>query len=109
MAPRTQTRTNKLVNKSAQLAKKNLGAKEGRACADFLKAFYANVPPVDIESSDAESLYGTAASFWAFAQKRQPCEPLIGSLTRVQETHGWDPPHTVIEVVTDDMPFLVDS
>lgn len=109
MAPRTQTRTNTLVSKSARLATKTLGATEGKACADFLKAFYANVPPVDIASSDAESLYGTASSFWAFAQKRQPGEPLIRVFNPRQATHGWESSHTVIEVVTDDMPFLVDS
>ena len=25
------------------------------------------------------------------------------------EQHGWQSPHTVIEIVTDDMPFIVDS
>jgi glutamate dehydrogenase len=25
------------------------------------------------------------------------------------EEHGWSSPHTVIEIVNDDMPFLVDS
>src|SRR5690606_11278475 len=27
----------------------------------------------------------------------------------VLRTHGWESPHTVLQVVNDDMPFLVDS
>lgn len=28
---------------------------------------------------------------------------------RQQESHGWKSTHTIVEIVTDDMPFLVDS
>ena len=67
------------------------------------------MPPADIASSSAEELFGTSASFWDFAQKRRPGEPLIRVFNPREDAHGWNSPHTVIEVVTDDMPFLVDS
>lgn len=109
MAPRTQSRKNTLVGKSAQLATKTLGKEAGKDCAAFIKAFYANVPPADIASSNASDLFEAAASFWEFAKKRQPGEPLIRVFNPREAVHGWNASHTVIEVVTDDMPFLVDS
>ena len=109
MAPRTKSRTNTIVEKSAQLATKHRGKQAGKACSDFIKSLYANVPPADIASASAAELYGSAASFWDFAQKRQPGQPLIRVFNPRQDAHGWQSSHTVIEVVTDDMPFLVDS
>ena len=48
MATRTDTRKKNLINKAAQLARKQLGGDAGTACAVFLRAYYANVPPADI-------------------------------------------------------------
>ena len=109
MASRTHSRSKNIVGKTAQLATKHLGKEAGKACAEFIKAFYANVPPADIASSNIEELYGAAASFWGFAQKRLPGQPLIRVFNPRPDAHGWESSHTVIEVVTEDMPFLVDS
>ena len=109
MAPRTSSRSVSLVGKTVQLANRKVGKRAGKAYGDFIKTFYANVPPADIASSSAEELFGTAASFWKFAQKRRPGEPLIRVFNPREDAHGWSSPHIVIEVVTDDMPFLVDS
>ncbi|MBO6784736.1 MAG: NAD-glutamate dehydrogenase, partial [Alphaproteobacteria bacterium] len=109
MAPRTDTRKKNLVTKCAQLATKRLGKDDGKACADFIRAFYDNVPPADIASSSAEELFEVASSFWEFAQQRRPGEPLIRVFNPRLENKGGNGSHTVIEVVTEDMPFLVDS
>ncbi|MEP4887748.1 MAG: NAD-glutamate dehydrogenase, partial [Alphaproteobacteria bacterium] len=109
MATRSDTRKKNLVSKAAQLARKRLGSEAGAACADFLRAYYANVPPADIAEMDAETLYAAAQSYLQFAQKRLPGEPLIRVFNPRQDDHGWHGSHTVIEIVTEDMPFLVDS
>ncbi len=109
MATRTDTRKKNLVNKAAQLVRKQLGGDAGTACAEFLRAYYANVPPADIATMDAETLFAAAQSYFRFAQKRLPGEPLIRVFNPRRGDHGWDGDHTVIEIVTEDMPFLVDS
>ena len=106
MATRTDTRKRNLVNKAAQLSRKQFGEDAG---AKFLRAYYANVPPADIAAMDAETLSAAANSCFRFAQKRLAGEPLVRVFNPRQADHGWDGRHTVIEVVTDDMPFLVDS
>ncbi|MGB0571170.1 MAG: NAD-glutamate dehydrogenase [Alphaproteobacteria bacterium] len=109
MATRSNTRKKNLVSKAAQLARKRLGGDAGAACADFVRTYYANVPPADIAEMDAETLFTAAESYLRFAQKRLPGEPLIRVFNPCQKDHGWDGSHTVIEIATEDMPFLVDS
>ena len=109
MATRTDSRKKTLVGKAAQLAQKELGGDAAAACADFLRAYYTNVPPSDISAMDARTLFAAAHSHHCFAQKRLPGERLIRVFNPRQNDHGWDGAHTVIEIVAEDMPFLVDS
>jgi glutamate dehydrogenase len=48
-------------------------------------------------------------SIFASATQRSPRQPVLALYTPDFDRHGWHSPHTVIDVVTDDMPFLVDS
>ncbi|WP_119679996.1 NAD-glutamate dehydrogenase [Indioceanicola profundi] len=75
----------------------------------FVRQFYANVPPDDILRSSADELYGAALAIWQFGAVRQPGEALVRVLNPRVDSDGWHAPHTVVEIVNDDMPFLVDS
>jgi glutamate dehydrogenase len=74
----------------------------------FLQGYYANVDAAELSERDPSSLAGMALSHLLFAQRR-------GRSARVRvfnptlREHGFTSPHTVIEMVNDDMPFLVDS
>jgi glutamate dehydrogenase len=69
----------------------------------FLRQFYAHVAPGDVLSRTSEALLADALSLWELAQTRPP-----GGLDlRIAE--GPRPARTVIELVNDDMPFLLDS
>ena len=54
-------------------------------------------------------MYGAAVAIWQLAQRRTPGTPTIRLITPSSEQHGWQSSHTVVEIVTDDMPYLVDS
>ena len=85
---------------------------EGSRAADaehFVRAFYAHVPPDDILGEAPENLYGAALSLWGFARERQAAENKVRVYNPRQESHGWKSTHTIVDVVIDDMPFLVDS
>ncbi|MDY0882262.1 NAD-glutamate dehydrogenase [Dongia soli] len=75
----------------------------------FIRQFYANVPQHDLADQNPEDLFCAALSLWNFAAKR----PANGAKVRVfnpkQDEHGWDIGHSIVEIVNDDMPFLVDS
>ena len=83
--------------------------RSGKLAETFVRTFYANVPPTDIAQQSVDNLYGAAASFWQFSQKRKPGRPKIRIFNPSEKEHGWQTSHTVIEIINDDMPFLVDS
>jgi len=77
--------------------------------SDALNQFYANVSPDDVMDSQPEDIYGAALALWKFGAKRQPNTPRVRLYNPRMSEHGWESPHSVLEVINDDMPFLVDS
>ncbi|MGQ9370876.1 NAD-glutamate dehydrogenase [Azospirillum sp. ST 5-10] len=75
----------------------------------FVRAFYANVPPDDIAQAPADQLYGAAVAMWQWGQERRPGTARVRVYNPRIEEHGWSSHRTVVEIVNDDMPFLVDS
>ena len=55
------------------------------------------------------NLYGAALSLWRFAERRRPGQAKIRVHNPDPAADGWSSPHTIVEIVNDDMPFLVDS
>ncbi|KTC86691.1 NAD-glutamate dehydrogenase [Legionella brunensis] len=78
-------------------------------CSEFVRQFYGTVALEDLKESDIEDLYGAAVNFWSLIQQRAPDETKIRIYNPDFERHGWQTTHTVVEIITDDMPFLVDS
>ncbi|MGE0254691.1 MAG: NAD-glutamate dehydrogenase [Alphaproteobacteria bacterium] len=109
MATREDTRKAELVDQVAALAERRLDGPAGGQAATFVRAFYAHVPTADMLEFEAETLYAMAVSFWQFGRQRKAGEPKLRVYTPRPAEHGWASPRTIIEIVTDDMPFLVDS
>jgi len=74
----------------------------------FLQAYYANVDAADLAAREPAELAGTALSHLMFAGRRRRTA-LVRVFNPNLREHGYTSPHTVIEMVNDDMPFLVDS
>ncbi len=75
----------------------------------FVRAYYRQVDPGDLAERESADLYGAALSQWNFARRREPGVPKVRVFNPSVAEHGWQSTHTVIEIVNDDMPFLVDS
>lgn len=75
----------------------------------FIELYYAHTSIEELESRSIADLYGAALSHWQLMYKRQPGELKVRVFNPHYGEHGWQSTHTVIEVVTEDMPFLVDS
>ncbi|MDP6804483.1 MAG: NAD-glutamate dehydrogenase [Rhodospirillales bacterium] len=76
---------------------------------DFLRQYFAHVPPRDMREDDAANLAGAAMDHLEFAATRKPKRSKVRVFNPRTEVDGWHSDHTVVEVVTDDMPFLVDT
>ena len=75
----------------------------------FRTKFYALVPARYVAHMDEDARAGAARAFWSRAGTRPRGTPLIRAYNPVPEVDGWSSPHSVVEIITDDMPFLVDS
>jgi glutamate dehydrogenase len=93
----------------AALIDERIDAHERAPLQIFAAAYFQRVDPEDIAARGVEDLYGALLSHWQFARKREPGRPKIRVLNPSAGEHGWASRHTVIEIVNDDMPFLVDS
>lgn len=72
---------------------------------DFLRRLHEAVPTPDLVAEPPEALAAAAASLWSFAAERPPGKARV----RVVPPGPGRGPRAVAEIVTDDMPFLVDS
>jgi glutamate dehydrogenase len=75
----------------------------------FVRQYYLSVSPEDLSSKSITDLYAAVLSHWHFLYQRKPGEQKVRVFNPQLEEHGWQSTHTVIEISSDDMPFLVDS
>jgi glutamate dehydrogenase len=75
----------------------------------FVREYYDWVPPEDLAGRSVLDVYGAALAQWNFLRSRKPGDTKVRVYNPDFEQHGWRSTHTVVEVATDDMPFLVDS
>ena len=77
--------------------------------AGFIRSFYSGVPPQDLAARTPECLLAVVASVWQFLQKRKVGTAQVRVLDAADPAYAWSAGRTVVDVVNDDMPFLVDS
>jgi len=75
----------------------------------FVQQYYGLADAEDVVSRSVADLYGAAMAHWQLGQKFVSGEPRIRIYNPTLDQHGWHCSHTVVEIVNDDMPFLVDS
>ncbi|MCH7930097.1 MAG: NAD-glutamate dehydrogenase, partial [Proteobacteria bacterium] len=86
-----------------------LPRKQAPVLESFVRQYYDGVAPEDLLGQTADNLYGEALSLWRFARKRAPNQPKVRVYNPRHEEHGWQSTHTIVEIINDNMPFLVDS
>ncbi len=75
----------------------------------FITQFYAKVPTPELLKLKPETAVAIAKSSFEFMVKRSLNEPKIRIFTPNKNEHGYEVKHLVIELINNDMPFLVDS
>ncbi len=76
----------------------------------YLRQYYRHVAVEDLTERADVDLYGAAVSQYSVASERPQGTANVRVFTPTVDEHGWSAGgHTVVEVVTDDMSFLVDS
>ena len=98
-----------LIDTVCERVRERLPAGQVAPCESFVRQYYQWVPAEDLADRNPLDLYGAAVAHWNLAQQRAPGESKVRVYNPEFEQHGWQSPHTLIEIVTDDMPFIVDS
>ena len=92
-----------------QLQQRNPSFKRPSEAQVFVTEFFARTAPGDFELHDAPTWAALLADLLQFAQKREPGGCKVRVFNPVDAENGWSGAGTVVQAVTDDSPFLVDS
>src|SRR5579859_7182967 len=85
------------------------GRDDGDAVEAFVNRYYARVVIDDATLSNADHLAHGALAHWRLGARRSPATPIVSVRTPTVASESWDATHTIVDVITDDMPFVVDS
>jgi glutamate dehydrogenase len=80
----------------------------GEDVAHFARRVFGRVADKDLAAAPAEQRAQAATSLLAFARRRLPGVAKVRVFNPSAAAHGFDSRHTIVQIVNDDMPFLVD-
>ena len=75
----------------------------------FVDSVFENVPPDDLSGRTPRELADAIQTLYQHARQRKPGTPTITIHTPTARLANGRPGHTVVEIINDDMPFIVDS
>src|SRR3954447_14298739 len=76
---------------------------------EFLRRYYDRITQDDLAARDPADLYGAALAHLELQRARRGHGDAVRIYNPDPERDGWRSPHTAVQIVSDDMPFLVDS
>ncbi|GAB1513765.1 NAD-glutamate dehydrogenase [Actinophytocola sp. KF-1] len=77
--------------------------------ADLIRLYYRYIPPEEVNDTDPVDLVGIVRTHRDLAARRVPGRPAVRVFNPDAETDGWRTAGTIVQLVTDDMPYLVES
>ena len=75
----------------------------------YLQQYFVNVPYEDLAGRDPEIMARVALDHLEFGANRRRGEALLRIFNANEKEHGYTSTFTFVEMINDDMPFLVDS
>ena len=109
MTENAEAKKTALLKESIALLGKRISPETRKEMEVFIDQYFRNVIAEDLLNLTPQNVYGAALAHFKLAAIRKSGEALIRVYNPRIESHGWQTPHTVIELVNDDMPFLLDS
>ncbi|MBF7142525.1 MULTISPECIES: NAD-glutamate dehydrogenase [Pseudomonas] len=75
----------------------------------FADQFFGIISLDELTERRLSDLAGCTLSAWRLMQRFKPQQPEVRVYNPDYERHGWQSTHSVVEVLHEDLPFLVDS
>jgi len=109
MAVKTEGLESELIESVCGAARDRVGGHEVAPFEAFVRQYYRWVAPEDLANRSSDDLCATALAHWELAQQREPAEVKVRVFNPSEARDGFRLPFTVMDIVSDDMPFVVDS
>ncbi len=109
MSPSLNNDRNVLVEDVITQARKKVNKKNLKITERYIHQYYKSVSEGDLREKKPSQLSGAALAHFKFAQMREPKVPKVRIYNPDLKIDNWESTHTIVEMVNDDMPFLVDS
>ena len=93
-----------VANLKTRLPKEKAGM-----AARYVEQCFRRVPLEELASEAPQTWSSIVIGQLALLKKRAPGEILVRVFNPCLDEEGWESPHTIVEMVNDDMPFLVDT
>jgi glutamate dehydrogenase len=77
--------------------------------AQLLPEYYRELPEADVDGRRLDDMYAVGVAHLALGRRRRPGQTLVRVASPDLERDGWYSRRSVLLVVTDDAPFLVDT
>ena len=108
-AAQVSARARDCLESVVRLVAENAPRDSAAGAGQFVREFYAELPAEYLAASGQETLLAVAMAQWRFVQQRAEGEAKIRVYNPNQEIDGWQSPYTVVAMLNDDMPYIIDS
>ncbi|HEV7536379.1 MAG TPA: NAD-glutamate dehydrogenase, partial [Acidimicrobiia bacterium] len=104
-----QEARNSLLERAMAYVRSRLHGAGAQTAEALLRGYWERVPAEDLVGRDPVDLAGAALAHLHLAERRPAGAARVRVYTPSFDDHGWASTHSVVEIVVDDMPFLLDS
>lgn len=98
-----------LLENVYKLIEKKVDKSQVERVIKFSKILFRNMSKDDLENRSDSDLYGATLSLWNEFYDFSGNKPFIRVFNPEIAKHGWQSTHTIVEILVQDSPFLVDS
>ena len=97
------------IDEISTKVRERFGPDHAATAEELIRSYYDHVARQDLEHRSPTELYGAAICHLQLARHREPGRPLLRIYSPTIEDDGWRSPHTIVDLITDDTPFVVAS
>jgi glutamate dehydrogenase len=109
MSPATQAAQSDLIEAVTTRIRQRMVGPDADLAEAFTRRYLRVTPGSDITERDPVDVYAATLGHFRRVQVRPDSLPSIWISAPSVDEDGWQSPHSVVDIVTDDRPFVVDS
>lgn len=98
-----------ILEKISILAKEKIAKEQLSIFSAFAQQYYLHSDLETLKTRSIENLAAAVVSHWNLAYQRFPGQSKVHVFNPSLENDGWETKYTVLQLITEDKPFLVDS